>query len=206
MKTTTLTQHESWFNPMYLDGKEINHIIFFDNVTGETILEPDNNNVRWFGNSNNDYPTICFEFEFKRKNIIDLKSKSAFYTSYKYKYSMDKGKIVLYIPVQLLENFKVQKNVFQFETDLDKKYFDVFSFDTIATKKTGKFDKEQDKVIYSTDEPIKQTLTFHSYYKTKLKKFGAKVEETETILKENGITISSYDLTKLLKKYELVKL
>jgi hypothetical protein len=67
---TQLKQHESWFNPMYLDGKEINHIIFFDNVTGETILEPDNTNVRWFGNnvrwfshSNNDYPIICFDLD-----------------------------------------------------------------------------------------------------------------------------------------------
>lgn len=202
MKTTELTQKQNWFNPMYLESKEINHIVFFDNETGETILEPTNENIRWFGNSNNDYPMVSFPFEIKRKNSIDLKSKSAFYTSFNYKYSMDKGKIVIYIPIQLLENFKCEKNVFQYETETDKKYFDVFSFDTIAIKKVGSLD-ENEKLIYSNGEPTKHTLTFHGYYKEVLKKLGRKVEATESIFKEYGINISTYDLAKLLKKYEL---
>jgi hypothetical protein len=204
---TEVKQHQSFFNPLFLDGREINHFVFFDRERGTTLLEPTNENVRWFknGGSNNDYPSIIFDFEIKRKNVIDLTSKKAFYSKYESKYNFDKGKIVVYIPIQLLKDFTVDKKVFQFETATDKNYLDIFTFKTMAVKKARKLNEDGSGVTYFNTELSEEVIKFHGYYISEPTDFGAQVNEVEEVLKSNGVKVSSYDLEKIMNLYTLTK-
>ena len=195
-----LLRSSSCFNPMFLNGKEINHLVFFDCVKGETILSPENENVRWFG-SNNEYPEINLPFEFKKANKIDFTRKDAFYTSYNYKYNFDKGKIVLYIPIQLLEDFKDEGEKMDFETAQDKKYLHHYSFKVQARK--IEHEVKDGQLLYNTGEVKTHTLKFNDYYRTELKPFGQEVENITTAFKKVCSNISTYEVERLLQICEI---
>lgn len=193
---TQLLRKHDCFNPMFLNDKEINHLVFYDCIKGETILSPENENVRWFGSNNNQYPEINFPFAFKRGNKVDLTRKDAFYTSYAYKYNFDKGKIVLYIPVQLLDNFQDLGEKLDFETETDKKYLHHYSFDVMA--KAIYHEIQDGELKYLTSEVTKQTLSFHGYYRTELKPLGEKVAKIAAAFKGINSNIGTYEIERML--------
>lgn len=205
MTTTTkntisqLVRQASYFNPMFLNGKEINHIVFYDANEGKTLLEPDNENVRWFnsGGSNNDYPLVQFPFEFKKANKIDLTRKDAFFTYYAYKYNFDKGKIVLYIPIHLLTDFKDLGEEERFQTDTEINYLHNYQFTTLAQKVEPVI--INDEVEWKTSELKPFNIQFHGYYRIELKPLGKKIEEITEKVKTVYPGISKYTIEQIME-------
>jgi len=205
--TTTLTQpatysdliqSESYFNPYFFNGKQVNHLVFYDSING-TELIPNWDGIRWFGGgSNNDYPLMRLPFEFKKKNIIDLTSKQAFYTSYKSKYSYDKGKIVLYIPIQLLDSFQDLGENLKFETETDKQYRHDYSFKVLAKKTEFAYNKETETATYPVSDLKEFTIQFSGHYITKLKPLGKKIETITEKIKTVCPELSKYTIERML--------
>jgi len=200
---TQLKKEQACYNPMFLDGKEINHLVFFDATTGKTILEPENDRIKWFGN-NNDYPVLEFPFEIKRRNKIDLNRVESFYTSYNSQWSSDKGRIVIYIPIQLLENFQSLGENLDFQSETAKHFCSSFSFDCLAVREYPKLN-EVGEVVYLTSELEKTTLTIKGRRRTEKKELGNKIDAVCSFLKSQRITVSSYDIEQIFKHYDLIK-
>ena len=212
---TILKRCNDFMNPYSLvtDKKniEINHIVFFDSEIGKEILTEGNTNIRWFGkSSNNEFPTIIFDFETPKKSKeINFTNKKPFYINYESRYNFDKGKIVLYIPIQLLNNFKYLGEVFDFETETEIKYKPTYSFDVNASKidlhECNKTKENNFKGYeYRTSEIKEHTIIFNDYYKTVLKPLGEKIELISNKLNEIGIeNVYKYDLEKMLSAFDI---
>ncbi len=200
MTTETLTQYsdlvktEDCYNPMFLNGKQINHLVFYDHKTGNKLLG-NWEGLRWFG-SNNKYPLIRFPFEFKRANKIDLSRKDAFYVSHTKSYQTRK-EIALYIPISLMEEFKDLGEKMDFETDTEKHYRHDYSFNVMA--KCDEYYLNENEEFKSRVTDIKYTtITFSGQYRTELKPFGQKVNAITEKVKTVYPEISSYLIEQML--------
>jgi hypothetical protein len=202
--STVLEQTQSCYNPYFvtLSGKQkkVDSIKFYDHTTGEVLFSQN-----WFTDSqygsNNETPKIIFPFTFIRKTEKDLNSVKPFYKKFQDQFNLksDLHSVVLFIPVSMLDNFKVKKDVFQFETETDTNYRDYFYFDVVCVKELYKIDKENDKLIYYNSEEFKQTLTGKGHYKKVLKPLGEKVEMIVNAFKSAGIeNAGRYEIEKML--------
>jgi len=199
MKTTTLKRDNDMFNPYFLNGKQVEKMIFFNPQTAEIVFSE-----RWFNNSgsNNQYPSVTFNFDIPKKNIKDLTRQTAFCMSIREGY--DKGKLLLYIPISLLQNYQVEKDVFQFETDTDKHYKDIHSFDVVCVLKECKLDENnENRLVYFNGEEKSQTVKVGSGYRSIKNSFGAKVAEVLQDLTDKKVDVKSYALEKIMKHYTL---
>lgn len=214
MKTqnTILKRMSEFMNPYLLitekGNKEINNIVFYNSETGKELLSEGNTNIRWFG-SNNEFPEMQFNFaEPRRKNEVDLKSVAPFYVAYKSRLNFYKDKIVLYIPIQKLENFKYLGILFDFETDIDKKSLPTYSFDVQCSKiNLHKCKKTAENKLngyeYRTSEVKKHTIKFNDYCVTELKPLGEKLEKLYEAAKSAKMDVSKYDIEKMLNVFEI---
>lgn len=204
---TLLAQSSKFYNPYFINGKEVNHIIFYSCETGKTIFKEGAyiESVRWFG-SNNEYPQILLPFnEVKKKNKVALFSKVAFVVKYESKYKFDAGKVVLYIPIESLENWKHEENVKGFESNTQTEYFDKFSFD-IECSAYERSLNELEQLVYTETEIKTHTIVFKANYNFVSTDFGVKCNEIAAKCKENNIKLSSYDVEKMLKIFNITNL
>lgn len=212
---TTIKQIEQGFNPLFLEtetGKnlEINHFVFYDYLTGKEVVNNEGSiyefyeNIRWFNNSgsNNEFPILIFDFSIIKKKDHNLTRNYAYYVNYKSKYSFDKNKIVVFIPVQILTNYKTEKDVFQFETETEKKYFDMFFFDVKAVKREYRIN-DLKEIQYYNGELKTHTLKFHGYYKNVKTDLGKKIDLIKEVLDKNNININSSDIENIMKHFEI---
>jgi hypothetical protein len=189
---TTLAQSNTFFNPYFLDGKQVKKINFFDYKTGLIVFNTD-----WFSSfgGNNDYPEISFPFEIKRRIKINLDIKQSFYCK-----SANKGEINIYIPIQLLDNYTHTKDVLKYETETEYTYTDIFSFD-LECKKDGRKLNEFEEVEYIVLDSEIRIVKVSSNYKTVLKEFGVKVQNIKDAIKADNYLsdISVYTIERLMK-------
>lgn len=190
-----LVKTESYYNPMFLNGRQIEHLVFYDADKGTEILNGWDG-LRWFG-SNNNYPLIRFPFEFKKANKVDLTRKDAYYTTFQHTYSYDKGKIVLYIPIHLVDSFTDLGEVLQFETDTEKNFRHSYSFKVMAQSDEYYLD-EFEELKSRTTELKECTIEFSGRYRMELKPFGEKVKTITERIKTVYPEISVYDVEKIM--------
>jgi len=193
---TTLSQQNIWFNPYFLDNKQVHKINFFDYKTGLIVF-----NTNWFSNfgGNNDYPEISFPFEIKRRIKTNLDIKEAFYCA-----AVNIGEINVYIPIQLLENFTHTKDVLEYETEIEITYTDIFSFDLECKKYAHKLN-EVGEVEYITLDSEVRTVKVDGKYKTVLKDKGIKIADIMDTLKQDSTlsNVSTYTIEKMLKYLDI---
>ena len=79
---TVIKQDQAFFNPYFIDGKQIQNIRFF-NSSGVIA------SCKWFGDgSNNGFPSFVLPQEVKRKLKIDFSKNTCFYVKNNEKYFM----------------------------------------------------------------------------------------------------------------------
>ncbi len=188
---TTIEKTHSNFNPFFIDGKEINQIIFFRD--GKIVSKS-----RWF-DSNNITPKIYFDFLIPKKLKLDLNTKQAFYMKDVSDNHYRSNKYNVYIHGDLV-NFKNLGEIEAWDTDTHISYEEKYSFEVVC---------ERYSKGYSTDEtltPKKWTIEFTTNYITRQieKPFYKEVTDAETLLKAKGINLNSYDLQNIIKHFKLI--
>lgn len=201
-KTTVIEANVTAFNPYFLqqDKKlQIDRMHFFNSETGTILFS-----TGWFNNggSNNQTPKVTFPFSISKKREQDLTKNVAFYMPMVSKYSFDKGKIDLFIPIQLLPDFKEVKKVFRFETETAKHYQDEYSFNLLAIRKLYRLNEMEQLESYSGPEEV-QEIKATGQYMQELKPFGEKVKEVTEKLNASGLDVSKYDIEKILTVYDM---
>lgn len=182
------------YNPFIFEGRSVDRFYFFQN--GEIVASSD-----WFG-GNNSYRWIEFPFDIKLKRKLDLNSKDAFYMTKIDKFDGER-RWNIYIPVELCEGFEKKENVKGWASATSQSWHDTFSFLVKGAKRLPqKNDLGQIEWVYSEG-----TWRVGDSCNTRIEKteFGELVDKTNEELEEQGITISGYNLEKLLKAYQLKK-
>ena len=175
---TTLTTTICW-NPFILNGRQVTNIIFYND---EGIMFETHRG--WFGNGNNVFRTLNVgDVKTRRVTALNkLDKKENFVVSSSIAYSNDKGyDLYLYID---------GKNI-----SLDKEEFKEENFSSTQIRKYV----NRCLTIYNKKIDLEETLKFVDT------DFGQEVKKIEEELSSLGIKINQYDLTKLLKNYNLVK-
>ena len=182
------------YNPFLFEGRYVDRFYFFQN--GEIVASSD-----WFG-GNNAYRWIEFPFDIKCKRKLDLNSKDAFYMSNNDNLSGGR-RWDIYIPVELCEGFEKKENVKGWTSATTQIWHDTFSFLVKGSKRLPqKNDLGQIEWVYSEG-----TWRVGDSCNARIEKteFGKLVDKTNEELREQGITIDDYNLTKILKAYQLKK-
>lgn len=176
----TVLKRKAYWNPFFCEGREVNNIIFYND---EGIMFETHRG--WFGDGNNVFDSFDLVDEVKVRRATALNKmdkKENFLVSSQEAYSKVK-KYDLYLYV---DGNKIT---------LDK--------EEIKEKKFGDTEirryVERTLTIYNKKIDLEETLEF---IKTD---FGNKVENIQNELKDLGIKLGSFELTELLKHYDLVK-
>jgi len=169
----------SFYNPFFLNDKgkerEIEEIQIY-NEKGEIVFK-----LRWFSGSkytNNRNGLTAVEL--KQEIIRRIKPKfdgKTFFVSYKGRYSFDKGKAILYIPIKDLEIKEIERQTKNFET------------------------YTEDLVVYQVNE---KEIYFSNYEKPRKTKENIKNERIEKLIKNSRFSDFSWKIKNHLK--ELKKL
>lgn len=194
MKRTRLERREFW-NPFYCNGKEVSFIEFTEN--GEPVGTI---NQGWFngGSSNNVYKFIELPFDVKNKRTYSNKVE-AFMIKAQNDY---KNGYKLVLPVELLPNFFLSKNVKEYETKTEICYTDYISFTATANK--SEYIKDDIKGIvrkYTGEKThtIKAKINWR-YEKTEL---GEQLNSFQQAAKSVGISLTMGQFQELQKVFNI---
>ena len=143
MKTTIINKQHNWFNPYFLNGKQIDSIIIF-NSSGKI------GSFKWFG-SNNKYPEILIPCEVKNKRKIDFNQKGAFLTK-----GLMYGERVnlLYININNFTHTEVKQ--IENKSRDSVSYYASFHIDFMAKEQTYVFNESKDIHEKVEDTEFKQ--------------------------------------------------
>lgn len=117
MKNVTLGKHSNWYNPHFLPTdngiKEVKELRLFDK-------DGVKHRFKWFvdnsGHSSINHE-VTIDVEVKRKIKEDFSLNLAFYMSYKGNYDFEKGKVILYIPLSVLNIVEYDRNPIDYTTE-----------------------------------------------------------------------------------------
>lgn len=169
---------ESCYNPFFIDGREIKRIIFY-NDSGIVLKTRSG----WFGYNNNfrgglDIPETIS----KRK--VDLSIKKCFYVPVApeyYERNKKCAELYLYIDgesIKLIDKTESQECF----NKVDIWHYENFTFEICG-----------------------HVIVENLVVKIERNEFGQKVDAIQKELEEAGIKIDSFDLKRLLEKYNLIK-
>jgi hypothetical protein len=189
--TTTLKKQSSWFNPYFLNGKQIDKIKVFNPDTEEVLFS-----FNWFG-SNNNYPELILPLEVKNRKKLNLKDNKAgqlIVVVGKENLSKEK-RYYLYIPSNLLE-YKSEGQIKRYDNGYTSQVYDKYTIKVQASENNG------DKV-----EPVSERIfTVEEYIRTEKSSKGVKAEELYKEMQKLHIDIKLYDLQKILDNYKLERI
>jgi hypothetical protein len=194
MTNTKLTT-SAGFNPYLLNCKTIDKIIFFKE--GETITS-----VNWFG-SNNNYPEMIINDEIKRKNNIDLNSKKPFFINIKQ--GWDKGRIILYIPANLVKLTDKGEGI-RYENENETQYQQNYTIEVECSKWEIEIN-DNGKLEYSKSVVENRVIEFSECTIRVKKDKLINDEQLKDEIKELcNLDIYMGDLQKILKHYTITKI
>jgi hypothetical protein len=169
-------RQDSWYNPLFCFGKQVEEIVIFDNQLG---VEVARHHIGWLapqGTSNNPDLTVFDNIEFVNKRKVNLEADYSFIV-----------KNTLYINTADLPEFVdlgeqvVQSGAYSLQ------YGHVVTF-----------------VSGDRFDPTPRTMKFITGYYTRYERteYGKKLDELMSVLAIANIKISDYDADKLLKNKE----
>jgi len=195
----------SCYNPFFmcqnsdenLIGTEINSIKFYSSEKKEVLCS-----ARWFGRgSNNDYKVleICPNIEPVRKLKIDLSLSVPFFMSNK----EDKTpKIDLFIPVELLQSFSIERGIKYSSDELYENYCDTAVFSATGIKHDAKL--ENGSVVWFYPETAtEQKIKFDCNYESKKTDINKRYQKYSEKAKSAGVDLSIYDFKNLEKVFNI---
>ena len=196
---TTIETKISWFRPYIIDGKELNHIVIYND--GKEVFKTVGGWFEHLGENKIRYDvkrlTIGGEIKkaikenlFRKDNYIIRDKEDTFQKRY-----------ILYIHEEFIPVETIGEQL-HFETPTKKQYHTLYKLNVPNTRREiSHLDKVTDKAIYED--------THHNYiietgnYRTVKTNLGETVEELYNRFKEDNINISLYDTEKLLDKYNI---
>ena len=183
---TILARQESWFNPYFFNGNEVNKIIIF-NENGEIF------NFRWLGyGSNNDTDKLFFDFEIKRAIKVDFSRKYAFYHKV-----ISRDEFNIYIPADFIQ-FEDKGSIKKYENIYGHSVYQVFEIKVFCIKPT--FEKQANgdyKKI--SQEPQWHKFEIEKFISKEKSEKGREAEEISARAKSVGVDLFPYELEKLSK-------
>jgi len=191
MKTTTIKQESSFYNPYYLEGRKIDAIVFY--LEGEIIAK-----TNWFKTygGNNGYKSFELNEEVKRKNKIDLFSKNSFISKTTEEIDAYGEDYSLFINLDKY-TYNLLGESFSHESDCYKSYKSKMNIDLFAVKKDSSYDKDNDKMIYFDNEDL-HTITVEYGHRSEKKPKQLKVEKLQKLFEANNLNIQQYEISKIL--------
>lgn len=171
------------YNPYFYEGREIKNIIFFKDgkILGKT---------RWF-TSNNEYPTIAFDFSIVKKIKEDLQGKQAYYMKAKNDSFIRETTYNLYIHADLV-NFKSLGEKIHMDTDTYTSYIEQYEVTVWASTRDSQAVEE--RTIRFTANQVSRSEE---------KDFQKEINAVEAMLKDKGVKLPSYELQQLLKHFTI---
>lgn len=200
-QTSVLTKRD--INSYFFDGYKLVRINIYDPATGATLIDIPRG---WFGYSNNDYPEIHFPFSIIKKMKSDQTRNFAHIVTEKEKYRLDNTHTVaLFLPVTLLNLFTIEKNLFDFETDTDKHYYDNAKFTVTAVKTDCTYNKKYQRLEYHQTKPKPFEINIRFNLTQRPTQHGLNVEMMKTEFNKNKwlADLSESQISELLKNYIL---
>lgn len=179
----------SYHRPLVIDNKyELSKIVFYN---PETATELAFSNQGWLEFGTKDLVKLNFP-DVKRKIKLDLTSKIPFFLKNKdSQYILDRNKYILYIPTTLV-TFRDLGEQVKYETKTEIRYANFYEVDI-----EGAFNEDDDFSMI--------TVQLYEYTRTETKDFGKEVDNLTEKLKNAGITLSSYDVEKLLTNFNVTE-
>lgn len=175
---TDILTTQPLFNPFFVEDRQIKKIVFYNDsgVVFET-------RSGWFGNNNNFRDGFNIPDATLRRKV-DFTRKECFYTSTQGEYYERNRKFaILYLYIDGEKIKQLDKSEYKTQmSDSQVWYYERFEFDILG-----------------------QYINEHVVKKIEKTDFGRQVEEMEKKLEEMHIKINSYDLTLLMKKFDLVE-
>lgn len=194
---TTIKQDQSFFNPYFFEGKQVQNIYFF---TKEGIKA----NTKWFGRSNNEHPEIVFNFEIKRKLKPDFNLNHGFYLKNNERHFEG---INIYLPLSKF-NYEIKENVLNYKASLRTSYYDILNIELKSKAKLHRLN-ENNKLEYYIDDLKYNLIEVRYNHRSIDTKHGKKCrkladEFNKVFNVENKI--SFYDVDRLLSNYKIIKI
>jgi hypothetical protein len=191
MKITTIKKQSLYYNPYFLEGREIDAIVFY--LEGEIV-----GITNWFQTqgSNNRYPSFNLNEEIKIKRKIDLNSKNSFLAKTTEDLNTYKSNYSLYINLANYE-YKLLGEYFSHESDTYKSYKSKLEINLFAKKEDSNYNKEADKLEYFEVEGL-HTITVEYGYRSEKKPKQLKVEKLQKLFEDNNLKIQQYEISKIL--------
>lgn len=194
MKRTVLERREFW-NPFYCNGKEVSFIEFTEN--GKPV-GPINHG--WFNGSgsNNVYKFIELPFEVKNKRTYSSKAEA-----FIIKAQDDcRNGYKLVLPVELLPNFFLSKNVKEYETKTEIWYTDYISFTATANKSEYIKDDIKGVIRKYTGEKT-HTIKAKINWRIEKTELGEQLNSFQQAAKSVGISLTMGQFQELQKIFNI---
>lgn len=177
---TILRKMADWYNPFEVNGKQIEDIHFFD----ENGIQASTGRG-WFGQSNNPYPTIIFNFKTTNKRKPDFTLKHGFLLPTKSRYATDKGNKDLYLPLSQL-HYTIECNKVGYEGKQEIQYFDRMEFEARAQ--------------YNNDPTEDNIIEFMFNFRYKATDYGKHIQDfTDKLNNRAGLNLHTGKVEDLLE-------
>ena len=178
---TILVKKESWYNPYFLNGMEVEKVNIY-NENGVIF------GFKWIG-SNNITNDVVFDFETKKAIKLNFNRKDSFYIK---KY----GKITIYIYHELI-NYKYIGREEKYKTEMGYSLYDTFSI-TLNCKKIL-YKKVNDDFVSYYSEQGDFDFEIEVFVKSVDSSFAKECKQISEKCTEAGVNLSYYDIQRLKK-------
>lgn len=178
---TILVKKESWYNPYFLNGREVESVNVY-NKNGVIF------GFKWIG-SNNITNDVTFDFETKRANKLNFDREDSFYIQ-------KDGKITIYIYHELI-NYKYIGREKKYETEMGYKLYDIFSI-TLNCKKIL-YKKVNDDFVSYYSEQGDFDFQIESFVDSIDSSLAKECKQISEKCKEAGIDLPYYNIERLKK-------
>ena len=178
---TILVKKESWYNPYFLNGKEVEKVNVY-NKNGVVF------GFKWIG-SNNITNDVTFDFETKKAIKLNFNRKDSFYIQ-------KDGKITIYIYHELI-NYKYIGREKKYETEMGYSLYDIFSI-TLNCKKIL-YKKVNDDFVSYYSEQGDFDFEIESFVESIDSSFAKECMQISKKCEEAGVKLSYYDIGRLKK-------
>lgn len=178
---TILVKKESWYNPYFLNGKEVESVNVY-NKNGVLF------GFKWIG-SNNTTNDVAFDFETKKAIKLNFNRKDSFYIQ-------KDGKITIYIYHELI-NYKYINRVKRYVNSSNYQLYDVYAVSLNCKKRLYK--KVNDDFVPYYSEQGDFDFEIQNYVESIDTDLGKECKQISEKCKEAGIDLPYYKIEQLKK-------